>query len=202
MPRTGLTAPQIREKAIESTVAKMREVGFAKVRLTEIARDIGVSHAALYMHFRDKGDLLDAVSRTWLERLDERLAEICVAPKPAVDRIRDWMLTIHATKVEKVRVDPALYLAFEDASEVRKPFVADHLKAMHDQLTGLVREAAEEARGMTLDDFDAEGNAKVLSAAMLGFHHPRMVAQYNGENREELLLKVLDSVLVGLKLKD
>ena len=47
MPRTGLTADQIKERAVEAALVRMREVGFEKVRLTEIAKELGVSHAAL-----------------------------------------------------------------------------------------------------------------------------------------------------------
>ena len=62
MPRTGLTASEIKEKAIDLTIEKMRANGFDKVRLTDVAKSLGVSHAALYSHFKDKTALFDAVS--------------------------------------------------------------------------------------------------------------------------------------------
>ena len=77
MPRTGLTAEEIKAKSIELTIATMRKEGFDKVRLTDIAKALGVSHAALYSHFKDKTDLLDAVSDRWLIKIDEELATIC-----------------------------------------------------------------------------------------------------------------------------
>ena len=39
MPRTGSTAVEIREKAIDAAVASMREDGFDKVRLTDSAHE-------------------------------------------------------------------------------------------------------------------------------------------------------------------
>ena len=60
MPKTGLSAAEIRDKAIEVTVEQMRRHGFDRVRLVDIAKDLGVSHAALYSHFADRRALLDA----------------------------------------------------------------------------------------------------------------------------------------------
>ena len=60
MPRTGLSPEKARQRAVEIAVARIRENGFVKLRLADVAREMGVSHAALYAHFRDKAALLDA----------------------------------------------------------------------------------------------------------------------------------------------
>ena len=70
MPKTGLTAAEIRDKALDVTIEQIRRYGFDKVRLVDIAKDLGVSHAALYTHFADRGALLDAVSERWLNALE------------------------------------------------------------------------------------------------------------------------------------
>lgn len=199
MPRTGLTAEQIKEKAIEATLVKMREVGFDKVRLTDIARELGVSHAALYTHFRDKSDLLDAVSRIWLQNLDDDLDAICLTEKDPREKIRDWALAIHRTKIQKVRLDPELYNAFDMAAQASKPFIKTHMENLDRQLSGLVKEAIE-ARG--LEGANAALMTQVIASSVMSFHHPRLVAQFLGEEREPLLNQVIDSVLKGLNLRD
>ena len=198
MPRTGLTADQIREKAIETTLAKMREVGFEKVRLTDIAKELKVSHAALYTHFKDKSDLLDAVSEIWLLKLDEALDLICREPKDPYEKIQLWALAIHRAKLEKIRLDPELFNAFDMASQQSKPFVKRHLENLHRQLLGLVSEAITK-RG--LRNADAEAMTGIIASAVMAFHHPRLVAFYIKEEREALLQQVIDSVLKGLDLK-
>lgn len=198
MPRTGLTAEQIKEKAIEATLTKMREVGFEKVRLTDIAKELKVSHAALYTHFKDKSDLLDAVSKIWLDKLDETLESICREPRDPREKIHAWALAIHRAKLEKVRLDPELYNAFDIASQQVKPFVKRHLENLHRQLSGLVGEAIAKKK---LSNADPEAMTEVLSASMLAFHHPRLVANYMEEEREPLLRRVIDSVLKGLGLE-
>lgn len=198
MPRTGMTAEEIKEKAIDATVARMRKEGFDKVRLIDIAKDLNLSHAALYAHFKDKTALLDAVSERWLLKIDESLEAVCRKEKDPVDKIVLWMLTLHRAKVAKVQNDPELYKAFDMSTAVQKPFSKKHMETMRRQLIGLVNEAVTKRR---LKNIDPENIADILHTSMLAFHHPKLVAQYIQEKREPLLRQVLEKILVGLNLK-
>lgn len=198
MPRTGLTATEIKDKAIDATMVKMRKDGFDKVRLTDIAKELGVSHAALYSHFKDKSALLDAVSDRWLIKIDEDLEAVCRKSKEPTEKILAWMLTLHRAKVAKVLHDPELYKAFDLSTAVLKPFVRRHLETMQTQLLGLVQEAIAKRR---LRDADPEAMVAVLRESSMAFHHPKLVAQHIHEKREPLLRLVVESVLKGLNLK-
>ena len=198
MPRTGLSPEDIKEKAIDATVIKMREVGFEKVRLTDIARELHVSHAALYSHFKDKSDLLDAVSERWLIALDAKLGTICRKKKDPCEKIHAWALALHRAKIEKVSHDPELYRAFDMAAGRSQPFVKNHLETMYRQLEGLVSEAIENAGQKNAD---AGLMTRIILESTSAFHHPRLVVQHLGEKREKLMHKVIDSVLEGLQLK-
>ncbi len=198
MPRTGLTAAEIKDKAIATTMLKMREEGFDQVRLIDIAKELGVSHAALYSHFKDKTALLDAVSERWLIEIDKSLEAICRKSKEPSYKILLWMLTLHRAKVAKVLHDPELYKAFDLSVSIQKPFSKRHLETIHSQLLGLVKEAIAKRR---LRDADPEKMAEILHHSMLSFHHPKLVAQHIHEKREPLLRLVLETVLKGLNLK-
>ncbi|MGV9246582.1 TetR/AcrR family transcriptional regulator [Streptomyces sp. NPDC003710] len=52
----------------------LREKGPTALSLRELARDLGVSHAAPSRHFKDKQALLDALALTGFDRLDERMS--------------------------------------------------------------------------------------------------------------------------------
>lgn len=198
MPRTGLTPSEIREKSIDLTMAMMRKEGFDKVRLTDIAKELGLSHAALYAHFKDKTALLDAVSERWLVQIDEDLEAVCRKQKEPTEKIVLWMLTLHRAKIAKVLHDPELYKAFDISTSVQKAFTKRHMESMRNQLLGLVEEAITKRR---LRDADPEAMVTILQQSTLAFHHPKMVAQYIHEKREPLLKAVLESVLKGLNLK-
>jgi AcrR family transcriptional regulator len=199
MPRTGLTALEIKNKAVEATMVKMRQVGFDKVRLIDVAKKLGLSHAALYSHFEDKSALFDAVSERWLLQIDESLASVCRKPgKDPSEKILAWMLTLHRAKLAKIRHDPELYKSFDLSSSMAKPYVRRHMATMRTQLVDLAKQAIAKRR---LRDADPDAIAVVLHESMMAFHHPKLVAQHMHENREPLLRVVLDSVLKGLDLK-
>lgn len=199
MPRTGLTAPEIKEKAIDAAVAMMRRDGFDKVTLTAIAKQLGLSHAALYAHFQDKAALFDAVSERWLREIDDRLDAVCRKPgKDPVDKLQAWMITLHQAKLAKVLHDPELYKSFDLQASKHKPYVQRHMATMHAQLVGLVTAAIAQRR---LRDADPAKLVEVIWEGMMAFHHPKLVAQHHLEKREALLKRVLDSVLRGLDLK-
>lgn len=197
MPKTGLTSEQIKERAIECTVARMRKFGFEKVRLSEIAKDLGVTHAALYGHFSDKAALFDAVSERWLQDLDAKLEDVCankhkLAP---LECMTQWFLTLHRAKCDKVRNDPELYRAFNFSAQIEKPFVRAHIQNMSSHLNELVEEALKQKllRGQ------AKKLVPLFFEATMSFHHPALVAQHMNEEREELLRDVLDALYKGLK---
>lgn len=198
MPRTGLTAAEVKEKAIDITMVKMRKDGFDQVRLTDIAKELGLSHAALYSHFKDKTALLDAVSERWLREIDDSLATICRSSKEPTEKIMAWAITLHRAKIAKVMHDPELYKAYDASTGMHKPFVRKHMETIHSQLLGLVKEAIAKRR---LRDADPEAAMKVLHESMMAFHHPKLVAQHIHEKREPLLRMLVESVLRGLNLK-
>src|SRR5579871_4913538 len=181
MPRTGLTPAEIKTKAIDATRVKMRQEGFDKVRLTDIAKELGVSHAALYAHFQDKVALFDAVSEQWLVEIDESLEAICRrSGKDPTEKIMSWMIALHRAKIAKIVHDPELYKSFDLLASMKKPYVKRHIDTMHVQLVGLVNEALAQRR---LRDADPQVMASVIWESMMAFHHPKLVAQRIAEKR-------------------
>jgi AcrR family transcriptional regulator len=198
MPKTGLRSWEIKEKAIDVTIDRMRQYGFEKVRLVDVAKELDVSHVALYSHFRDKAALLDAVSERWLIAIDRDLEAICRKSAEPSEKIHAWMVSLHRAKIAKVKNDPELYKAFIFSTEIEKPFISKHMDTMHAQLSGLVREAIATKR---LKNADPELMASIIFESMMAFNHPKLVAQYLEVEREKLLHQVLDNVLRGLKIQ-
>jgi AcrR family transcriptional regulator len=196
VPKTGLSAQEIRDKAIESTVARMRRHGFEKVRLVDVAKDLDLSHAALYSHFADKAALLDAVSERWLRSIDAELERVIHRDRDPLLKIHEWFLRFYQMKRAKVLRDPELYRAFDHASEKVKPFVIEHLQNVNRQMVELVKEAIA-AKKLRKDS--PERIVSILLAAMVGFTHPKLVAQHLEEKREPLLKQTLGVVLRGLR---
>lgn len=69
----------LREELLERAEEVVRERGVADVSLRELAREIGVSHAAPRRHFPDRQALLDALALRGFERLGAVLEDAAAA---------------------------------------------------------------------------------------------------------------------------
>ncbi|MFF8407203.1 TetR/AcrR family transcriptional regulator [Streptomyces sp. NPDC014846] len=70
----------LRAALLESAERTLREKGAGALSLREMARDIGVSHAAPGRHFKDKQALVDALALNGYERLNEALSSAADRP--------------------------------------------------------------------------------------------------------------------------
>lgn len=195
MPRTGLTPAEIQDKAVEIAIEQMRAKGFEKVRLVDVAKEMGISHAALYSHFQDKTALFDAVSERWLVNLDKKQDLLVLEKRDPLQKILTWFQNLHRLKLEKAKLDPELYKAFDMAAAESKPFIQTHLLNMRKQMSTLVIEAMDQKK---LKKKEVNMVTEILITAGAAFTHPKLVAQYCEEDREPLLVQTIEAVLKGL----
>lgn len=190
MPRTGMPPAELKNRAIDIATARVQRDGFEKVRLSDVARGLGVSHAALYAHFDGRGALLDAVTARWLTETETALRAICDADRPALERIEQWLVERYRRKRTRALADPEVYRAFDAAAALSKPHVQRHLAAIRSQLEGLLADAA-------LPNGTAEDQATLLLEATTGFHHPKLVIDHADQDREPLLRRILHAMLAS-----
>jgi AcrR family transcriptional regulator len=85
--------------------------GPSALSLRAVAREAGVSPAAPYHHFKDKGELLDAVAHEGWMTLDEAMAQARSNAKP-----EDTLIELGLAYVCFARDNPALYRVMYDAA--------------------------------------------------------------------------------------
>jgi AcrR family transcriptional regulator len=189
MPRTGLSATELKTRAIEVALEHIRAHGFDKVRLTDVARDLGISHAALYAHFANKETLLDAVLEQWLDQTSTALEEVCASRRKPLPKLEHWFVAQYAMKRERALHDRATYGAFETATAAKKPFVQAYLARRTAQLVGLLAAVGADA---------PQRQAAVLLDGMAGFFHPRLILESAETDRTPELERVLYTLLRGI----
>jgi AcrR family transcriptional regulator len=62
--------------------------GYEGATIRKIADEVGVSSTALYMHFRDKDEILHEIGRVAMQSLLEQNSEIAARPDDSVSRVR------------------------------------------------------------------------------------------------------------------
>jgi AcrR family transcriptional regulator len=73
MQRHGYHHGNLRDALIEAALAIVSQEGLHEVALRDVARRAGVSHAALYHHFRDKAALLAAVAEQGFRKMHDEM---------------------------------------------------------------------------------------------------------------------------------
>jgi AcrR family transcriptional regulator len=133
----------LRTALLEQAERTLDEQGVAGLSLRELAREVGVSHAAPRRHFPDKQALLDALAEDGFERLGSEL-------QAAVDGAgRSFRKRLTALARAYVR------FATEHAALLEAMFAVKHREGAADSL----REAADRAFSPALN-LIAEGQAK------------------------------------------
>lgn len=189
MPRTGLAPEEIRERAIAIARLLIRDRGPDRLRLTDVAREMDVSHTALYAHFPNKAALLDAVLAQWLSDPEEKLAAFAATPNPDAVRMKEWLVLLHRLKVERATSDPQLYAAVNTATVRETPAARAHVAALLDQLGSLAA-----ATGLPAP----AASAALLFEATALYHHPALIGQFGGEARVDALERLVDVLVTGI----
>jgi AcrR family transcriptional regulator len=153
----------LRTALLERAERTVRERGVQELSLRELAREVGVSHAAPRRHFADRQALLGALAEAGFARLGAELRE-------AVDRAGpDFEARLHATASAYVR------FATRDAALLELMFAGKHreesgtLQEAADNAFAVVRELIEQGQAQgTLQSGDPERVGRVLFATVQG----------------------------------
>jgi AcrR family transcriptional regulator len=196
VPRTGLSPEEMRDAALEAAETVIRRHGVERTRIVDIAAVVGVNHALLYRHFKDRAALIDAVSERWLSRLRQDLDGIALGAGRPGERIRHWLIALHRILSEKRRSDPELFRSYRQAHDEDRPLIGKHGTAVRWQLAKLVTEAMQSG---ALADANPLETAVSLFDATASFHHPALVDEHSGTDREAALVPLVDLLMRGLK---
>jgi AcrR family transcriptional regulator len=170
--------------------------GYEGTTIRKIADAVGVSSTALYMHFRDKNQILVEICETEFSRLLAQNTEIAALQMDPVARVRRML-------------DAYMKFALDNPNAYQLVFTASHLGLEEGQLEGVSAlsdrcyELFSEAVGRIADAGRLKGgvlaSAQVTWAATHG-----LVALLIGrpnfawEDRETLTKLMLDSLFDGL----
>jgi AcrR family transcriptional regulator len=172
---TPADAPLTRERILAAAEDVIRRFGPAKATVVDVARALGVSHAAVYRHVATKAALRDLVVGRWVEATMQPLRAIAVLPGPAPQRLRRLFDALIAVKRRRAAGDPELFAAYRTLAADAQSVAAAHI----DELVGLaamiIRSGVKEGTFRTVDP-EAAGRAVLVATSR--FHHPAHAAEW------------------------
>lgn len=196
MARTGLSPKEISNASLEYATIRIKRDGFKKLRFADIARDLGISHTALYAHFTNKNALVDKLIASHLTKIETTLRKICDQNTYPIKAIYKWLLCHYQLKHDMLNNEPKLFECYVDAVINTKPYVNVHLVELHDQLAILVTKAID--LGLFKSQSAVNG-AKLLLVATNAFHHPCILTISPYKDNSLLLVSLIDILVAGLR---
>jgi AcrR family transcriptional regulator len=167
--------------------------GYEGATIRKIADEVGVSSTALYMHFRDKDEILHEICLTAMRALLQQNSQFATMPGDSVARVRRMLEAYIRMGLEHPNAYRLVYCATERPGSSATAEVAQQC---YDRYVGVVAEIAAEGR---LRTSDAEVAAQALWTACHGLVS-LMITRPNVDwaPAEELTAVLLDGLLHGL----
>jgi AcrR family transcriptional regulator len=158
----------VAERALEAALAVFSRYGFQRTSMADVAREAGISRAALYLHHKDKTALFQALT----ERV---VAQTLAAARGAWRPDQPLADNLQATILAKdLRLYRLLHAAHHGAELLAAcaAFSADSIECLDSDFAALLTERVAETPGLDLTAFDGPaGFGESLAAIAAGLKH-------------------------------
>ncbi len=194
---TSSNVPLTRDRILAAAEDVIRRFGPDKATVVDVARALGVSHAAVYRHVASKADLRDLVVGRWMEAMMAPLRAIVERPGPAPQRLRRLFDALIAVKRRRATEDPEVFAAYLALAADAKSVVAAHVE----ELVGLAAEVIRDGvKDRTFRKVDPAAAGRAVLLATSWFHHPAHAAEWGEAGIDAEFEEVWGMVMDGLRV--
>lgn len=190
--------PLTRDQILSTAEDVIRRFGPAKATVVDVARALGVSHAAVYRHVASKAELRALVVGRWAESTMAPLRAIAAQKAPAPKRLRRLFDTLIGVKRQRATEDPELFAAYRTLAADAKSVVAEHVAELIGLAAKVIRSGVEEGTFRTVDPA-AAGRAVLFATSR--FHHPAHAADWREPTIDAEYEEVWQMLMDGLHVK-
>jgi AcrR family transcriptional regulator len=163
------------DRILDTAEEVVRKFGPAKATVVDVARALGVSHAAVYRHVATKAELRDRVVGRWVEATMPALRAIAAKPLPAPQRLRKLVDTLIGVKRRRAAEDPELFAAYRTLAQGAESVVTAHIEELIALAAAVIRSGVKEG---TFRAVDPAATARAVLLATSRFHHPAHAADW------------------------
>jgi len=195
-----------KKRIIEAAITVFAKKGYNRAKMTDIAKEIGVSKGTLYQYFKSKEDLFEAVVQIPFEKIEEEpLAELLESGNLLDISSNSFYDKLWSTPLFFSEPSWPPSLMFEIVSEAsRKPKLANSLQRMYDDaltyLTNFFEDQKE--KGIIRRDVNTHNLALGLIALQDGLQGYELFGMDRSETEKawsEISNTLLTSVITNEK---
>jgi AcrR family transcriptional regulator len=188
--------PLTRERILAVAEDVILRFGPAKATVVDVARALGVSHAAVYKHIATKAALRDLVVARWVDVMMPPLRAIAAAPGPAPARLRQLFDTLVSFKRRRAAEDPELFSAYRILAQGSRSTTAAHVDELVALAATIIRAGVADGTFRPADPIAA---ARAILSATSRFHHPVHAAEWGEPGLDAVYDDVWRMLMDGLR---
>jgi AcrR family transcriptional regulator len=168
--------PLTRGRILATAEDVIRRFGPDKATVVDVARVLGVSHAAVYRHVATKAELRRLVVGRWVEATMAPLRAVAEQTSPAPRRLRRLFDTLIAVKRRRAANDPELFAAYRTLAADAQSVVAAHVEELVALAAEVIRSGVKEGTFRAINPMTA---GRAVLHATSRFHHPAHAAEWS-----------------------
>ena len=197
VPTPAVDTPLTRDRIVAAAEDVLRRFGPAKATVVDVARALGVSHAALYRHVATKAELRDLVVGRWVEATMAPLRTIAASSGAAPKRLRQLFDALIAVKRGRAANDPELFEAYRTLAGDAQSMVSALIDELVSLAATIIRSGVKEGTFRTVDP---EAAARAVLLATSRFHHPAHAAEWTDPGIDAAYDDVWQLLMNGLRV--
>jgi AcrR family transcriptional regulator len=196
--RNGVQTREVREAILDATDRLLSSVGYKKMTIDDLAREVGIGKGSVYLHFTSKEEIaLSHVDRI-VERLERRLSKIAGDASSCESRIRRMLMERVLFRFDSVQ---HYTRSFDDMlSAIRPSLMHRRKRYFGEEAEIFTRVITEGARSGEFAGGDAAQRAECLLLATNSLLPLSLTTKELGERAEieEKVLRLANLLLTGL----
>jgi AcrR family transcriptional regulator len=196
-----MASPELRltrDRIVATAEDVLRRFGPEKATVVDVARALGVSHAAVYRHVKTKAELRDLVVQRWVDETMPPLRAVVARSGPAPKRLRQLFDTLISIKRRRAAADPQLFSAYRLLSAGAQSVVAAHVDELVQLGATIIRSGVEEG---TFRQVDPVAAGQAVLFATVPFHHPAHAMEWTNPKLDSVYDEVWRLLMEGLSLE-
>ncbi len=182
-----------KEIIIKTTEEVIRRFGPEKANISDVAKSLNVSHAALYRYFNGKTDLWNAVTERWLSNLHASSKEILNADIPADRKLFRLLEEFAESKRRSAINDPEMFGNYLKLAQSSRVVIERSIEEGIDSIEGIIVQGIKE--NIFFEEFPHQAAIAVYHATSV-FIHPN---SFEFPNRKQNIEYVISLLIRGLK---
>ncbi|MGA2581905.1 MAG: TetR family transcriptional regulator [Tepidisphaeraceae bacterium] len=184
------------DRIVDAAEDVLRRFGPEKATVVDVARALGVSHAAVYRHVATKAQLRDLVVQRWVDMTMPPLRAIAAKPGPAPQRLRRLLETMITIKRRRAREDPELFAAYRALAAQTPSVITAYVEELIELIATIIGAGVKEG---TFAVADPTAAARAVLMATTRFHHPSHVAEWSDPTIDSAFEDIWKLLVQGLR---